>query len=203
MRENFFSASKSLGRKPLVLTRQSDLDARFKKYVENSYWVNNQFLFVNLHIPGSNNNFERDEDAKAEYAERNQANLDWIRYTFELATENKYKGIVFAFQADMFHNPQQFTDQNSGYRDSLHAFSQRAAHYKKPVLLIHGDSHKLIIDQPLKSIDQKHYLENVIRLQVMGAEQVQAVEILVSPSSDQSFSFTSILIPQNRLFPSP
>lgn len=203
LRSSFFSSNKSFGKKQLLLTRQGDIDPTFKKYVENAYWVKNHTLFVNLHIPGSNNNFERDEIAKAEYRERNFANLAWIKQMFALAKTKQYAAIVFAYQADMFFTPSQATNLESGYRDTLHAFSHEAQELKKPVLLIHGDSHRLIIDQPLKTIDQKHALENVLRLQVMGAEQVQAVEITVNPKAEQPFSFTPILLKQNRLQPTP
>jgi hypothetical protein len=197
LRKTFFQSKASLGRSTLPLTRQSDIDTRHSKYVENSYWVKNNFLFVNLHITGSNNNFERDESAKQEYLERNQANLSWIDQAFTLAAHKKYAGIILFYQADMFYSPSQTTDLTSGYRDTLQALSSHAQAYKKPVLLIHGDSHRLIIDQPLKTIDQKHILENVMRLQVMGAEQVQAVEIQVNPIAEQPFSFTPILIREN------
>ena len=201
LRSSFFNSSQSFGKKKLPLTRQGDIDAVFKKYVENSYWVKNRILFVNLHIPGSNNNFERNELAIAEYRERNLANLAWVKQMFALAKSNHYAAIVFAYQADMFYNPSQVTSPESGYRDTLHAFSHGAQDLKKPVLLIHGDSHRLIIDQPLKTVDQKYNLENVLRLQVMGAEQVQAVEINVNPHAEQPFSFTPILLKQNRLHP--
>ena len=191
----------SQGKRQLQLSRQADLDPRYAKYVENSMWVKNHFLFVNLHITGSNNNFERDDSAKQEYYARNQANLSWIDQAFQLASSKKYSGIVLFYQADMFYSPNQATDLTSGYRDTLQTLTTHAQTFKKPVLLIHGDSHRLIIDQPLKSIDQKNILENVLRLQVMGAEQVQAVEIQVNPAAQQPFSFTPILIRENMNAP--
>jgi hypothetical protein len=197
LRASFFNTNHSFGKKQIQLTRQSDIDLRFKKYVENSYWIQNQFLFVNLHIPGLNNNFERNEQAISEYRERNQANLSWIQNAFSIAFQRGYKGIIFCYQADMFYSPKQATDTDSGYRDTLLLLTSLSEEYKKPVLLIHGDSHRLMIDQPLKKADQKHILENVLRLQVMGAEQVQAVEITVNPKADQPFSFTPILLRAN------
>ncbi|BDT75539.1 hypothetical protein PKF022_12040 [Polynucleobacter sp. KF022] len=197
LRSTFFTTNKSFGRRQTQLTRQADIDSRYQKFVENSYWVKNQFLFVSLHIPGSNNNFERDERAKSEYYERNQANLNWIQSAFTLASSKGYLGIIFGYQADMFYTPAQAINEDSGYRDTLHALSKSAQEFKKPVLLIHGDSHRLILDQPLKTLDQKYALENVLRLQIMGAEQVQAVEIKVDPKAEQPFSFIPILLRQN------
>ena len=203
LRNTFFTTRKSLGKRRIELTRQSDVDPSHQKYVENAYWVKNGFLFVNLHIPGSNNNFERDDTAKAEYQERNKANLDWIQRAFALASSENYLGVIFSYQADMFYAPSQTTDADSGYRDTLHALSKHAQEFKKPVLLIHGDSHRLVLDQPLKTLDQKNILENVLRLEVMGDKQVQAVAIEVDPKSEQPFSFSPILLKQNMLMPKP
>jgi hypothetical protein len=61
----------------------------------------------------------------------------------------------------------------------------------------------LIIDQPLKTVDQKQILENVIRLEVMGANEVQAVEIQVNPGQEQPFSFTPLLLRDNMRVPNP
>lgn len=201
LRKSFFSTQKSFGLQKITLTRQADIDPRHQKFVENAYWVKNKFLFVNIHIPGSNNNFERDEHAKSEYYERNQANLDWIESAFALASSKGYYGIIFCYQADMFYTPSQAFNPDSGYRETLQAFSKYAQAFGKPVLLIHGDSHRLILDQPLKTIDQKHTLENVLRLEVMGAEQVQAVAIGVNPKSEQPFSFIPMLLRKNMLSP--
>jgi len=203
LRNTFFKTSKSLGKQQLELTRQADVDVQHQKYVENSYWIKNNFLFVNLHIPGSNNNFERNDSAKAEYRERNKANIDWIQRTFDLASGDRYLGIIFCYQADMFYSPSQAIDVDSGYRDTLSALSKNAQEFNKPVLLIHGDSHHLILDQPLKTLDQKNILENVLRLEVMGDKQVQAVEIRVDPKSEHPFGFTPILLKQNMLVPKP
>lgn len=203
LRQRFFQSKFSLGKNKNPLVRQSDVEPLFSKFVENSLWVKNQFLFVNVHITGSNNNFERDDRSKEEYYERNKANLSWISYAFQQAINRKYEGIIFSFQADMFYTAEQAIDPDSGFRDTLHLLSKKAEEFKKPVLLIHGDSHRLIIDQPLKTVNQKHTLENVIRLEVMGANEVQAVEIQVQPGIEQPFSFTPLLLRKNMQMPSP
>ena len=203
LRSTFFGTQKSLGKQQINLTRQADIDTRYQRFVENSYWVKNHFLFVNLHIPGSNNNFGRDANSTLEYNERNQANLDWIQSAFALASSKGYFGVIFCYQADMFYTPSQAVNADSGYRDTLHVLSKNSQDFKKPVLLIHGDSHRLILDQPLKTIDQKYILENVLRLELMGADQVQAVEIMVDPKSEQTFRFTPILLRKNMNLPKP
>lgn len=200
LRGTFFSNSKSLGKKTLQLHRQSDLMPEFSLYVENSYWIKNGFLFVSLHIPGSNNNFERNEDAINEYRLRNTANLAWIEYTFGLAKKERLAGMIISYQADMFYSPSQAVDLSSGFRETLSSLTSHAESFQKPVLLINGDSHRLKIDQPLKTLDKKYVLENVIRLQVMGEDEVQAVEISVDPTSEQPFSFKPLILKANSQY---
>jgi len=201
LRQIFFKTQYSLGKNPTALVRQSDVDLRFSKFVENSLWVKHHFLFVNLHITGSNNNNERDDRSRQEYRERNEATLSWINHAFKQAIANNYEAIIFSYQADMFYSKNQAVDPESGFRDTLKLLSEQAAIFKKPILLIHGDSHRLIIDQPLKTLDQKNTLENVIRLEVMGANEVQAVEVQVVPGLEQPFSFKPIILRKNMLAP--
>jgi hypothetical protein len=198
LRTVFFSSNQSLGKNPIRLQRQADLDPRHSKYVENAYWIKNNFLFVSIHIPGSNNNNEGTESAIKEYQDRNQANLAWIDQVFNLATQRNLNGIIFAYQADMFYKPSQLTSSDSGYRDTLESLISKSEIFNKPVLLIHGDTHRLKIDQPLHRKNQKKVLENVLRLQVMGADQVQAVEVQVNPAQEQPFSFRPIILKENN-----
>ncbi|MCF8165883.1 MAG: hypothetical protein K9J35_04335, partial [Rhodoferax sp.] len=146
LRTVFFSSNQSLGKNTIRLQRQADLDSRYSKYVENAYWIKNNFLFVSIHIPGSNNNNEGTETAIKEYQDRNQANLAWIDQAFNLATQRNLNGIIFAYQADMFYKPSQLTSSDSGYRDTLESLISKSEIFNKPVLLIHGDTHRLKID---------------------------------------------------------
>lgn len=113
LRAEFFNTNRSFGKNAMRLQRQADGDPQYLKYVENSYWVKNNFLFVSLHIPGSNNNNEGTESAIKEYEARNRANLAWIDQAFNLAVQKKYHGIIFAYQADMFYEPRQLSISSS------------------------------------------------------------------------------------------
>lgn len=198
IRATQFNSANSFGKAKLKLQRQADVMPSFSTYVENSLWTRGNFLFVNVHIPGSNNNLGRDEESNQEYALRNQANLAWINHAFDLAAEKKYAGIIFAFQADLFYSAETANGTNSGYRETVSTFRDRSENLPIPILLIHGDSHRLKIDQPLLSSKNKP-LENVYRLEVMGADQVQAVEVQVNSQESSPFSFRPLLIPLNVL----
>jgi len=197
LRAKFFPSNQSLGQNKITLVRQADVQSQFKSYVENSYWIRNKFLFVSINIPGSNNNFERNLESVQEYFQRNAANLAWIDYVFQLAKKQALAGIVFAYQGDMFYSPTQATDLSSGYRDTIAALRHHAEILNKPILLIHGDSHRLKIDQPLMTTNQKYVLENVFRLQLMGADQVQAVEIIIDAEKQAPFSFRPLIVRAN------
>jgi hypothetical protein len=96
-------------------------------YSDNSRFVKSDVEFVELHIPGSNNNLVSSESlctkktgrdgrtwdsindvptgecayATAEYQARNAANLAWLRESFAEARANNYAGIVIVIQADI------------------------------------------------------------------------------------------------------
>jgi len=197
IRKTQFVDQHSFGKRRMALTRQSDVMPQFAKFVENSLWVKGKFVFVSLHIPGSNNNYERTPASTQEYLERNTANLAWIEYAFQLAQKKSAAGILFAFQADMFYSPPGVVNnQNSGFVDTLNQFRSLAEKTTLPILLIHGDSHRLRIDQPLLD-SSRRVLENVYRLEVMGADEVQAVEVTVDDSKSSPFSFRPLLVPEN------
>jgi len=197
IRKTQFVDQNSFGKRRISLTRQADVMPQFAKFVENSLWVKGKFVFVSLHIPGSNNNYDRTPASTQEYLERNTANLAWIEYAFQLAQKKNFTGIVFAFQADMFYSPPgEVNSMNSGFVDTLNQFRSFAEKTTLPILLIHGDSHRLKIDQPLLD-SKRRVLENVYRLEVMGADEVQAVEVTVDDSKSSPFSFRPLLILDN------
>lgn len=195
VREMFFRqlGDKSLGKKPLTLTRQD-------KLIENSRWTQGGVIFGTLHVVGSNNGMERTPASVGEYFTRNAANLEWIKATFAEAKEKNAPAVVLAFQADLFYGaPLLLTD--IGLRDTLNTLAAEAKAYGKPVLLIQGDSHTLIIDHPLTeagantSIGQtaaSPVLRNVTRLQVMGEADIGAVEVTVDTATPGVFGFRPI-----------
>jgi len=199
LRREFFNDNRSLGSKTLSLYRQADVMPEFSQYVENSYWIKSGFLFVSLHLPGSNNNYGRSKESDVEYFDRNRANLAWIDYVFSLAQKQHLSGIIFSYQADMFFDPAQAISMTSGYRETIASLVLNSEQFNKPVLLINGDSHRLKIDQPLKRTNQPYVLENVLRLQVMGEDEIQAVQIVVEPNSSQPFSFRPLILYENSL----
>ncbi len=197
VRQMFFAdPSSSLGRAPLRVTPQST-DARYSKFIENARWERGGVVFATVHIPGSNNNLQRDHAAVNEYIERNSANLAWIDAVFARAKDSGAKGIVLAFQAHLrFDKEPPETDMRSGFNDTLNALKRNSIAWGKPVLLIHGDQHHLVIDQPLIGPGRKRIM-NVTRLMVHGADEVHATLVNIDTDDPDLFSFKPIYIPEN------
>jgi hypothetical protein len=72
--------------------------------------------------------------------------------------------------------------------------NQLLSQWNKPALVIHGDSHQLIIDQPFKHPGTKRVIERAYRIQVMGDHQVEALEITIDSGKHSPFSFRPLVI---------
>ncbi len=189
VRQRFFTEGRSLGQRPIAVENQSKLQSAHGRYVENQRWQHQGVVFATLHIVGSNNNFEmREPAAVREFFERDAANVAWLESTFEQARQVDAQAVVLAFQADMLDARSAYDDFPgwSGFRrviaDTLLPLAQR---WGKPVLVIHGDSHRFRIDQPF-TLDKKP-LAHVTRLIVPGERDVRAVRVNVQPGGRFSF----------------
>lgn len=206
LREMFFKGPGSLGRAPIDLTRQGDVAAEHRPFVENARWIHGGVMFATVHVVGSNNNLLSKKAMADEYFARNAANVAWIKDSFAEAAKAGAAAVVIAMQADMFYlselRPVKNTD-GDGFVDTAKAISSAAEAFGKPVLVVNGDTHLLRIDQPFFYADGKTPLESVTRLQVMGEGRVHAVRVLVDPDAGNIFSFQPLMVPENLNKPTP
>ena len=176
VRSVFFQEGRSLGQQALRLENQSKLMPKYRSYIENQRWADQDILFVTIHQVGSNNNLDHQvPGAIAEHQARNAANMAWLNNSFQLAKNKKYAAVVIAMQSDIF-DPR--VPKESGFKDFIQTISKLSASFKKPVLLIQGDSHQYVVDQPIKN-QAGETQENVLRLIVPGASLVDAVEVTI------------------------
>lgn len=195
LRELFYPVpAMSLGRSPMRVEPQS-ADPRFSRFVENARWERSGVHFATVHVIGSNNNLQRNQAAVNEYIERNAANLAWINSTFARAMQTGAKAVVIAFQADPWWSLDGREDQRSGFTDTIQALKSNAIKFGKPVLIVHGDQHRLVIDKPLMQAGRVIY--NATRLMVYGDREVQGVLVSVDPDDVDVFSFKSLTVPEN------
>jgi hypothetical protein len=217
VRELFFQGDQSLGQRKLLLTRQSN-DPKHAKFRENAYWVYSDILFVTIHIPGSNNNFGRTSEMDKEYAERNAANIVWLKETFGLARSNGYKGILIFTQANLnFEDrwPERSkrslrvgpsTQKISGFMDFLVALESETVAFGRPVALVHGDTHYFRVDKPLfdskaqaaaSSSARGRTIDNFTRVETFGTPSAHWVRVFVDPNDPSVFTFKDALVAKN------
>lgn len=158
----------TLGRKRHVLSQARFFDRRHPsdaKFVENVVWHQSKVLFVTLNLPGGSNN---DQDvwygAPAETAaqtqereERTAADLRWLDFAFSAAKFLHEAGVVIAVQADMW-DTEKGAEHQAGFDPIVSSIASHTLAFPGTVLLLNGDSHEYLSDNPLASADPLNYV---------------------------------------------
>ena len=214
IRKTMFAAAETFGQEKLTPERQG---APGEKFVENVRLSKDGATFVGLNIPGSNNNKVADEAActsksartaeqcsadNAEYAERDTANIQWMKDSFAKAKAAGDKGIMIVIQGDPgFDIPETEGDDESrlsgkeGYAAFIDALTAETEGYDGQVVLVHGDTHFFKIDKPLP--DATHLLANFTRVQTFGSPNIHWIKVDVDPASRDVFTFHPMIVAAN------
>jgi hypothetical protein len=192
LREWYFPDDNALGRHPLKLERQS-ADPAFVRYRENVRWEAGGALFVGLNIPGSDNNFngsKRSGGPVAEFIERSVANRVWLALAFARARAGKLPGMLIVIQANPEFEAANAGKPNPGYRDFLNQLREETQAYSGQVVLVHGDSHRHRIDQPMEDPVTKSTVKNFTRMETIGSPSFGWVRATVDAADPQVFRFS-------------
>jgi hypothetical protein len=215
LREMFFPEGKSLGAKTMPVASQMK-DAGFAKFRENLTWTHGGVPFVTFHTVGSNDNKRRTPEMDAEQAEREAANIAWLKKAFAAARQSNAPGLVLITQANVnFENhwtptlkdryvrsvegsqpPQEQAE--SAYDPYINALADEMESYGKPVLFIHGDTHLFRVNKPLLSKKTKRFFENFTRLEVFGDPESHWVRVTVDPAKAGLFVIEAEIIAENK-----
>lgn len=195
LRTLFFADPRSLGRTSMALERQSEIDPRYATYVENARFAQHRVQFLTAHIVGSNNGFDPlDPAAVQEFRAREEAVIAWLADGFAKATREQALALVVMFHADVLEalgDRPDFPDHSGFARVIGSTLIPLAAQFGRPVLIIHGDSHRFRVDQPFRDSRGK-IVPNITRLEVFGAMDTRAVKVGVDPEGASAFTFTII-----------
>jgi hypothetical protein len=183
LRELFYPDDDSLGGRKLKLERQS-ADPRFAEYRENVRWVANGVMFIGLNVQGSNDNFGRTPQMDAEHAQRSRAYDDWLRQSFDLAQKNAYLAVFIVMQADPYFDRPVATASNSidVYSGLKQLMLAHTLAFGKPVFLVHGDTHRFRVDQPLVDPATQKPVERFTRIESFGSPHVDWIRVSVDPA---------------------
>ncbi|UJP05398.1 MAG: metallophosphoesterase [Nitrosomonas sp.] len=173
--------------------------ARQQDFIENALWRSGPVVFATLHIPGTNNG--RHEilrsninDALDEADRRDRFNTDWLQQAFINAASAQ--AVVLAVHADIFnfdHQQPACTADNrtqcDGYKIIRDSIKNAAIRFRKPVLLIHGDTPAYCLNRPYYEIP------NLWRLNAPGDyKYTDANRIVFDPDNpDHPFAVTGLL----------
>jgi hypothetical protein len=193
--------------------------------VENRRWTFRKVTFATLDVQGTCNNLCSSGSGApdpggdpTEYAARNAADLQWLQDSFDEATTQNSAGIMIIWQADPgfdlsdgtrapLRDPKSLAETDGapdGYQSILTKLRNLTVAFKKPVVLVYGDSHYFRVDKPLQDSTGRR-LENFTRVETFGDNQangtndVHWVKALVDPQSRDVFAFQAQIVPANRV----
>ena len=196
IREHYFSTALSLGGQPIRIERQADVMPGFEPFVENSRFRWRGVWFMTAHVVGSNNNLDDDTDSDEteEFLVRDKADRVWLADSFDKAMAADAGAVVIAIHADMFgdgFDPQRETfAPDSGFKGFAETLVWKAKFFRKPVLLLFGDSHAFRIFHPFP-----RSASNLIAVEVYGGEHMHAVEVAVDPDTEAVFTVNPVRNP--------
>lgn len=193
LRDLFTQGDQSLGQKTLTLKRQSD-DARFAAFRENVRWTMGGVMFAGVNAPGDDNHF-----GTPEFGLRNAANIAWIREAFELAARDGSRAVMIIMQANPHFDLVSTNRSRLGFNEMLKVIERETLAFKKPVVLVHGDSHYFRIDQPLMGTKSKRRIENFTRVETFGNPDVHWIRVSVAENDPNVFRFYPQYVQKNRL----
>jgi hypothetical protein len=195
--------------------RSKALDAQPGPYVENVRWSQSRVEFGTLDVPGSNNDWApwfgvtpRSQAQVDEYTGRNTADIAWLDHVFASATSHDAAAVVLAIQADMWDPAfSGANDQPASYdhfTDFVHELANQTLAWGKPVLLLNGDSHIFVDDQPLSASAPAYQrsmyglsqtVPNLRRITINGSTTPchEWLKLTIDPLSNGIFSYERVL----------
>lgn len=193
LRDLFTQGDRSLGQRTIPLARQSD-EPRFAAFRENVRWTHGGVMFAGLNVPGDDNHF-----GTPEFGPRNAANIAWIQEAFAIATRENLRAVMLIMQANPHFDLAVTNRLRRGFNEMLEVIEKETLAFKKPVVLVHGDSHYFRIDQPLLGSRSRRRIENFTRVETFGNPDVHWLRVSVDWRDPNVFRFHAQYVRKNLL----
>ena len=167
LRELFAGGAESLGQNRIRLERQ------LPAYPEHASWEYQGLLFLTLNAPGPDNHARVPE----EHAARDAAMREWVTRAFTLAQKRKSPAVVIFMQGDPWTAA---GEPRRGFARLLETMASQTRAFRGEVMLVHGDTHRYRVDQPLRETVGGVALANFTRVEVFGYPTMNWVRVRVS-----------------------
>ena len=121
-------------------------------------------------------------------------NRQWLAETLRLALLERADALVIAFHAEPDWQPK----ASSGFADWIAVLRETAEAFTRPILLLHGDSHRFTLDQPLRDARGEPYA-HVTRVESFGWPFTASwVRIAYDPQARERFHVATRQVPGPR-----
>lgn len=188
VRQQVAARPESLGIKKLPLERQTRLGSGdSSKLPENIRWQEEQCAFVGINLSGSFNGHDVEGVDPQLIEQRQQAVFAWLRESLAWAVSMNVHSLVILCHANPNleggpKNPDWPAKVRRAYQSFKDVLFEIYVQFGKPVLLIHGDSHKFQFDRPWV-----RQAPNLQRLEVFGSPFVSRwAKVTVTPPAMNS-----------------
>jgi hypothetical protein len=178
LRSVFFADDQSLGTPSATVEQQSPA------FPENAMWHAGPVTFVTVHTVGSDNN-----SGASEFGARNAADIAWLEAAFDAARARNSAGVVILTHANPGFPPDATSRSTKpGFKPFLEVLRFEVKDWGRPVLFVHGDTHKFRVDHP-KILGSTR--PNLTRVEVYGPSDEHWVRVDVDPSDPDLFKVRS------------
>jgi hypothetical protein len=156
-------------------------------YPENYYFLTSGVAFAAIHAVGSGNGLQsKDQGALAEWRARSAANRALLENAVAAGNSAGAGALVVFFQADpLFARP----DETKGFEPIFRDLRWLLQAFAGPILVIHGDGHRYVVDQPIADPRSGQTEPRLTRLEVPGSPLVQGVWVTCDPTAEPPFRF--------------
>lgn len=156
-------------------------------YPENYYFLRGGAMFVAVHVVGSDNGLKRKEaTVKPEWRARSAANRALLERAVGVAKSAGAGALVVFFQGNpLFEKP----TKGKGFAPLLRDLGWLVQAFAGPILVIHGDDHHYVLDQPFRDAETGQPEQRLTRLEVPGSPLVAGVWVTYDPTAAEPFRF--------------
>lgn len=192
LRALFFTTPRSLGARPLKLTRQGGRPGH-QVFVENQRWQRGPVLFVSLHIIGGNNAFSRkaSESEAEDYRARESANRAWLAEALALARADKLAALVVVIHGNPRLEAYRRGRDAKAYTAFLEQLDAAADRFDGELVLIHGDTHQQRIEPPDSRRSASGRLARLTRIETYGYPFMGWIQVSVRPGETPLLHFSA------------